>query len=422
MSDEPLQQTSEQMADVAIIALDPRLNISPAATLFISDDREIGAPGAGASMARNGDGGASDHRHLREDGTRSFVMAVHSPLGGKKSLELVGFQNDNTERARTVDRSRSAHRELGATLEARDRELSSAKKSLREAAAERIGLLSRIATVQEDERRRVARELHDGLGQELTALIFSMTDLLQSIPEGSPFLGPFLGFEQDLIRLGRDLHDLAFELRPAGLDEFGLAKVLETLVESWSRRTGIAGGFRALGLAGERLGEDVETAIYRVTQEALNNVAKHSGATRVCVILDRYEGKLNLFVEDDGKGFDESRLDRVASGRSLGLLGMRERAALLGGRILIDSVEGSGTMIRLHIPLSRAGSIDAFRVQRDGSLTVENHVCDTNDGPPDPVGPSRAVRAHTGCVRCGNDTRDGADLVRNVEMSDGVTS
>jgi signal transduction histidine kinase len=144
----------------------------------------------------------------------------------------------------------------------------------------------------------------------------------------------------------RNVRRLAVELRPSALDDFGLVPALERLVDGFSERTGIAVDL-AETLGEERLPRDVETAFYRIVQEALTNVARHAGATRADVVLRRTPSGASLVVEDDGSGFEPGS----ASSSSLGLVGMRERVGLLDGRFTLVSAPGSGTTIRVEVPL-----------------------------------------------------------------------
>ena len=158
--------------------------------------------------------------------------------------------------------------------------------------------------------------------------------------------------EDDLQRAGHEL-ELRVSERPTALDDIGLAPALSAYVARWTERTGIAADFRPLGHDEGRLPPEVETTVYRVVQEALNNVAKHACARRVSVIAARRRGELTALVEDDGQGFDPGRVGWESGGRSLGLLGMRERLGLVGGTLAIDSGDGEGTTVRATIPLDQ---------------------------------------------------------------------
>jgi PAS domain S-box-containing protein len=257
--------------------------------LFTPEDRAAGVPQEEVRTALR-DGRAADERwHTRKDGSRFFASGVLTRLGDDGSLGLVKVLRDLTDRKRMEDTLREAYDELESRVTERTAELSRANEA-------RLELLRRLVRAQEDERRRVSRELHDGLGQELTAMILDLKALEESIPKGSPGRERLQEVEASVARIGRGAHDLAVELRPTALDDIGLDPALATYVTRWSERTGVAADFQALGLDGDRLPPEIETAIYRVVQEAMNNVAKHAEASRVSVILERRRDEVTGLV------------------------------------------------------------------------------------------------------------------------------
>jgi signal transduction histidine kinase len=153
-------------------------------------------------------------------------------------------------------------------------------------------------------------------------------------------------------RLGQEVHHLAIELRPTALDDLGLQSALANYAEEWSARSGVAIDYHSTGPDSERLASAVETTLFRIAQEALTNVLKHAGAKRVSMILHRSAERALLVVEDDGCGFDVAA---VPAGR-LGLMGMRERLALVGGTLTIESRPGKGTTLFADIALRAEGS------------------------------------------------------------------
>ena len=170
---------------------------------------------------------------------------------------------------------------------------------------------------------------------------------------------PALGADGDLDRardivqdIDKQLDFLAWELRPAALDDLGLGIALSRYVQSWSAHHGVRGEVRAVGLDGERLGPATETTFYRIAQEALNNVAKHAAASRVDVIIEHREGAIVLVIEDDGIGFNPAEKNTPASG--MGLIGMRERASLIGATLLVESSPGEGTTVFVRQAAPRA--------------------------------------------------------------------
>lgn len=207
--------------------------------------------------------------------------------------------------------------------------------------------------VQEEERRRLARELHDGLGQTLTAL----ANQIQRIADDARAHAN-LGLEHrlsDALDLTRgalhDTRELSRLLRPTLLDDLGLDAALGWLARTLGERTGLAIEFHS-GLEERRLPPDVETLVFRITQEALTNIIRHSGAREAQIVLTLGDGVLRLHVRDEGSGFDPAELSSPDKlGASAGVRGMRDRAELFGGRIEIGSVPGEGTSVQLILPL-----------------------------------------------------------------------
>jgi two-component system, NarL family, sensor histidine kinase UhpB len=205
-----------------------------------------------------------------------------------------------------------------------------------------------IMGAQEEERLRIARELHDETAQVLASLL-----VRQRLIERSPDPETLQRTLADLRALTSEalegVRRMALELRPTMLDDLGLVAALEAFARTFSQRTGLTVEFRANGRP-ERLSPQVELVTFRVVQEALSNVGRHGGARRVVVSLDARPQALIVTVADDGRGFDPSAvLD--SRQRSLGLFGMRERAALVGGQLSIDSAPGRGTSVCLEVPL-----------------------------------------------------------------------
>jgi PAS domain S-box-containing protein len=202
-------------------------------------------------------------------------------------------------------------------------------------------LTGRLQTVREEERTRVAREIHDVLGQALTAIKLDVTALLRDAPTGKG-----AGIMRLLDETIQSVRRLATELRPGILDNLGLEAAVEWAAEDFEARTGTR---VHVGLPAERLATDPEraTALFRILQETLTNVARHASATRVDVRLASAGGSLILEMHDNGIGMSEVHLSSVAS---LGIMGMRERARLLGGEVTIRSASGQGTTVTVRIP------------------------------------------------------------------------
>jgi signal transduction histidine kinase len=204
----------------------------------------------------------------------------------------------------------------------------------------------RVVEAQELERRRLARELHDETGQALTSILLRLKPLEQSAASEEA-RAEVASVRELVVSTLQDVRRLAVELRPSALDDFGLVPAVERLAETFREQTGLAVDLEAQ-LADERLPSEVETALYRVVQEALTNVVKHSGADRVSILLARKSRAVVAVVEDDGSGFDPGTTREGA----LGLAGMRERVGLVGGRLRIESSAETGTTLVAEVPLS----------------------------------------------------------------------
>jgi PAS domain S-box-containing protein len=378
-SEERLRLTVESVTDYAIFTLDidGRINSwnvgaermfgytgeealgQHAEIIFTPEDRAAGVPTAEMRQAREA-GRASDERwHVRRDGTRFFVSGVSAPLReGGKLTGYVKIARDLTRQKQAEEELVRAHGELEGRVQERTRELREMNLSLTKEIAERVtaqerarALLRRLVTVQEDERRRIARDLHDHLGQQLTALQLNLASHRESCG-GDAERGREIEQIEALARaIDAEVDFLAWELRPAALDTLGLATALENFVRQWSDHTGVEAEFHAAGLKDAGLPPAAEINLYRIAQEALNNISKHAAARRVSVILERRDGLTTLVVEDDGRGFttDGQTVPR-ADGGGLGLIGMQERAALVGGKFDIESSPGKGTTVYASVP------------------------------------------------------------------------
>jgi signal transduction histidine kinase len=212
----------------------------------------------------------------------------------------------------------------------------------------RLQSLSRqLVRIQESERRAVSRELHDEAGQSLTSLKVDLHLLEAKVGNPEAVRAGISDLQKKVDGVMVGLHRLATNLRPASLDHVGLSAAVQQMVEAMNLRGGLKVDFEAGRLGAERLPEFTETALFRIAQEALGNAVQHSRAARVSVLLERREGRVVVVVEDDGVGFDP--ILALHSGR-LGLLGMRERAEMLGGSLVVESSEGKGTTIVAEVP------------------------------------------------------------------------
>ena len=206
--------------------------------------------------------------------------------------------------------------------------------------------LQRVVSAQELERRRLARELHDETGQALTSILLGLRGLEDVHDEAT--LKATVADVRDLVRSTlQDVRRLAVELRPTALDDFGLVAALERLTENFAEQTGMTVEF-VPNLPGDgRFPPEVETALYRLVQESLTNIVKHARAKEVSIVLTAKPGSVTVIVEDDGVGFEPGR----QTGDGIGLLGMRERVGLFGGRVVLESRPGAGTTVVAEVPL-----------------------------------------------------------------------
>ena len=298
---------------------------------------------------------------LKKDGSQFYANAVMMPLYvGETLTGYAKIVSDLTEKKRHAEELQQAHDELEIRVKERTSELADSNAALvlemlqREITEkQRIDLLRRLVSSQEFERRRIARDLHDQMGQRLTALRLKIASLHEISPDDEQFIPRVNSLQEIAERLDSEISFLAWELRPTALDDLGLLEAVAAFVNEWSRHFEIPADFHSSGLSKDRLGHEIETHLYRITQEALNNITKHADAKHVTVLLERRDQSVILIIEDNGKGFDTAE-KRVSSesGKGLGLVGMGERAALVGGEIEIESAHGKGTTIYVRVPFS----------------------------------------------------------------------
>jgi PAS domain S-box-containing protein len=294
----------------------------------------------------------------RKDGALIDVEASVSTsiIDGKPYITTA--IRDIAERKQAEEKLRRSRDELELRVEERTHELARANEVLQAEIVERKRteearreLIRRLVTAQEEERGRIARELHDQMGQHLTALMLGLASLKEACQD-QPLADDRLRQLQRLTNeLGQEVHHLAWELRPTALDDWGLQTALSNYVEEWSERYSIPVDFHSIGLDQGRLTPEIEATIYRAAQEALTNILRHAEARRVSLILERRQDHVIAIFEDDGHGFDtEAVMDTTRTQRWLGLLGMKERVALVGGTLQVESTLGAGTTLFVRIP------------------------------------------------------------------------
>lgn len=227
------------------------------------------------------------------------------------------------------------------------------KAEVKKKELERLFLIKRIVTAQEEERKNIARELHDQLGQYLSTLLL----MIQSMDKDRDFPADHREeIEKKIRALIDEVGKLAFELRPAVLDDYGLDSALRRYFSETMKYSQTKIDYQYISpVESMRLPSLLETTLYRITQEAVTNALRHANANAVSVILMHRDNEVTLLIEDDGVGFDAAILQKESKD-CLGLIGMRERATLLGGDFFIESAPGKGTAIRVKIPVKNQGN------------------------------------------------------------------
>lgn len=266
---------------------------------------------------------------------------------------------DEIERGRRDLERRVAERtaqveEQNRHLAALNAEAARLNAALRRQTDERAALLGQVLGAQEGERERIARDLHDGVGQSLTAVLLSLEVLDEQLPDGGDVRARLAASRDMAAATLAELRALIAGLRPALLDDLGLVPALRASAAQRLEEQGVRVEFCA-DLPG-RLPPPVENTLFRIVQEALANVAKHAHARAVRVDLRLVDERVLATISDDGDGFDAERARAdLARGEHVGLLGMRERAALLGGSLAIESAPGRGAVVRVDVPLAAVG-------------------------------------------------------------------
>ncbi|MGZ5039805.1 MAG: CHASE3 domain-containing protein [Usitatibacter sp.] len=330
-------------------------------------DLERGKPRAELEIAAAKGRFEDEGWRLRKDGSRFWANVVITALRDASGA-LRGYAKvtrDLSERKRAEDALREEvvqrrrveadlqelNRSLESLVAARTSELTGANAELRDAKERLEALSSRLITAQEEERRRISRELHDETGQALTGIRLRLKDALRNDGEHARRIDECLVIVDQAVK---QIRSLAVNLRPPMLDDLGLKEALEWALEQQSK----AAGWRAsldVGPFTQRLGPEVETACFRIGQEALTNAARYAGASEVRVGLRIVGGAVELTVSDNGCGFDPNAfLSREERKKHFGLVSMRERAGLVGGMLEVESSRGKGTRIRAMLPITAA--------------------------------------------------------------------
>lgn len=322
--------------------------------LFTPEDRERQATRQEMRDAERTGRAADERYHLRKDGSRFYASGLLFPLRDTAG-ELTGFVKvcrDLTDRKRQEQASLDAQETLERRVAERTAQLSDELAERRLAEQRARSVLSRLISLQEEERRRIARDLHDHLGQQVTALHLQLEALKKDLQaEGSGSLERLQAVQTIFTQLDRDLDFFTWELRPGALYNLGLVAALTDFTAAFSQTYALPVTFDCVGVSDGELHHDVETTLYRIAQEALNNTYKHAKATRAAVVLQKSDERMILTISDDGVGFvADAQQRRQPLERGMGLLGMQERVALLGGSLEIETKPKEGTSVVAIVP------------------------------------------------------------------------
>jgi len=330
------------------------------AFLFTAEDRARNEPEKEREIAR-AEGCAEDERwHVRKDGSLFFASGLQTPLYNREGNHTgyAKIARDLTERVQLQTELKETKDNLEVRVVERTNELKDSNELLRTEVRERkeseqlrVELLRKIVRTQEDERKRISREIHDHIGQQMTALQLKLKLFKDKYEADSAIKDEIEQLQLITQQIDSDVDFLAWELRPSVLDDLGLSAALKNFVEDWSGHFKIPAEFENLGLDGKHLLPEIEINLYRIGQEALNNVCKHANANNVSVLLEKRDGNIILIIEDNGVGFEPKAKAKVAGDdRGLGLVGMKERAELIKGKFEVESAPDSGTAIFVCVP------------------------------------------------------------------------
>jgi signal transduction histidine kinase len=285
------------------------------------------------------------HRSSREatDRLNKFIEAL-----SQRTVELAAsnreLQQEIALRKAVEDALKKKEHHYSRLLEQSDR----LQQQLRQ-------LSRQVLSAQEDERKKISRELHDVIAQTLTGINIRLATLKKEAALNKNGLDRSIARTQRLVEKSVNIvHRFALELRPAVLDDLGLIPALHSFMKNFSARSGVRTHLTAFA-AVEQVDTARRTVLFRVAQEALTNVARHAQASRVEVIIEKLQEGVCMKIKDDGKSFQVERVLHGNGSRRLGLLGMRERLEMVGGNFGVESAAGKGTTITAHIPLRQAG-------------------------------------------------------------------
>lgn len=354
---------NQAMADLFQIKREDLIGLRPT-DLFKGDNLAAVEQVDGMNFAGND---VSEERTLDINGTERTFHTIQVPLRDPdgKVTGICGIVRETTERQRTEKALEELRTQLEERVKERTAELAAANRRLRREIRERAKteaevqksreelrrLAARLSQTEEAERKRVARELHDRIGQALTALSFSIQSIRRELRDVlSPNAEEKFEDARDQVRaMLNDTRLLMAELHPALLDDSGLFATLQWHCEQFETRFGISVLLEGNDSMG-RLAGEAEIALFRIAQEAMTNVAKHAGATQIRVCLQERAETVVLTVEDDGRGLGDRQGAPTNEWNHLGFVGMRERAVAAGGSLRVDSPSGRGTCVTVEVP------------------------------------------------------------------------
>jgi PAS domain S-box-containing protein len=325
--------------------------------IFTPEDQARGAPEEDMARAQREGQTAEDRWHVTRGGKRFYASGVLTALFIDGIVTgYVKVARDLTERKALEEAREAVREELNDRVRDRTAELARVNALLEAEVVERRSaereikrLLGRVLAAHEEERRKIARDIHDELGQAMTALKLNVEGLQATFSADASVADALARTLRLAHDLDRNIDFLTSELRPAALEHLGLPTALADLASTWSDRFGIRSEF-ATTEEDVGLSREAERHLYRLVQEALHNVAKHSEATLVSIVLTRHDQDITLVIEDNGRGFVEANVPQRSGSGGLGLMSMRERAELAGGRLDIESRRDGGTSIFVRVP------------------------------------------------------------------------
>lgn len=273
---------------------------------------------------------------------RRLVDAANSVALGDLTQKVIPISQDE------IGLLSSSFNGMTASLEQYNLERDTMLKELQDTEIARKQVLEKLISVQEDERKRISRELHDETSQSLTSVMVGLR-LLESHSVNEDSKRSLCEMREVVAKTLIEIRNMARQLRPSVLDDLGLLPAIQRYIAEYPRRFGLDIDLHVRGSMDQRLNPQIEIAVYRIIQEALTNIARHAKAENACVIMEHRQGQLLVVIEDDGIGFNTQEFENKESG--LGIFGMKERAALVGGSLVIETKPGSGTSLFLKIPL-----------------------------------------------------------------------